>query len=348
MQTLYIDCVKILVMISRFITCFICILCFSFYFPVVSYGQIPGVNDEVSIGISPENPGANEPVSITLETYSFDLDSAVVKWYVNKNLAQEGKGLKKLTFETGNLGQDSVVTIIIDSSLGQITKNITITPSAVTILWEANTYTPPFFKGKALFSHQSTVTFMAQPQIVVKGKVVNPANLIYRWSKDGTVLGNQNGYGKQTLTLTGSVISRSMRIFVEVTDPQSGATASGVVTLNPVEPEILIYEVSPLYGTQYNKAIINSLPLQGNEVTLAAIPYFFSSQYAFNSGELLYKWSINGNTVSDNLNTNARVFRKVGDVSGKSNIEVRIEQPDKLLQFSSYNTVIDFLKDPSL
>lgn len=306
------------------------------------------LDNEVSFGISPENPEPRQPVTITLESYSIDLDRSTIKWYVDTLLAQEGKGLKNLTFQANDLGKPSIVKIIIDSDKGQLTKNITVNPSAVTILWEADTYTPPFFKGKSLFSHQSVVKFVAQPQLVVNGKVLRPTNLIYRWSKDGTVLGNQNGYGKQTLTLTGSVISRPMRIFVEVEDPQTGAVASGVTVLEPVEPEIVMYEVDPLYGIQYHKALIGSLPLLTREVTLTAIPYFFSSQYASNDSRVLYTWSINGETIADTINTNTRVFRKIGDISGQSDIGVRIEQPDKILQFASYNTIIDFLKDPSL
>lgn len=336
-------------MTSRFITLLVCILCFFIYTPTVGYGQLINTSDdEVSFGVSPENPEPNEPTTIKLESYSIDLDKSNTKWYVNNTLAQEGRGLKTLTFQVGDLGKSSVVKIIIDSTKGQIIKNITINPSAVTILWEADTYTPPFFKGKALFSHQSRVTFVAQPQIVVGGRTLNPSNLIYRWSKDGTVLGNQNGYGKQTLTLTGSVISRSMRIFVEVEDPQSGATASGVITLSPVEPEILMYKMDPLYGVQYNKAILQSIALTGKEITLTSIPYFFSSQSAVINNELMYTWSINGEEISDGLNINTRVFRTIGDISGKSDIGIRIEQPNKILQFASHNTIIDFLKEPSL
>lgn len=332
-------------MISRFITLFVLILCFFFYVPITSHAQLIGISEnDVSVGIYPENPQPKDPVTVTIETYSFNLDNSTIKWYVNGNLAQEGKGLKTLTFQVGNLGQTSNVRIVITSDKGTLTKNIAVTPSIVTITWEADTYTPPFFKGKALFSHQSTITFMAQPQIVVRGRTLNPANLIYTWSKEGTVLGNQNGYGKQTLTLTGSVISRSMKVMVDVQDPTSGATASGVIQINPIEPEVSMYVVDPLYGVQYNKVIQGTLPLDGKEVTLTAVPYFFSNAEG-GSGSMSYNWSINGNTISDGLNTRTRVFRKVGEVFGISNIGLRALQENKLLQFASYNLSIDFLKN---
>ncbi len=332
-------------MISRCITLFVLILCIFFSAPIAGHAQLIGISEnDVSVGVYPESPQPRDPVTVTIETYSFNLDSSTIKWYVNGNLAQEGKGLKTLTFQVGNLGQTSNVRIVINSDKGQIIKNVPITPGVVTIVWEANTYTPPFFKGKALFSHQSAITFMAQPQLVVGGRTLNPANLIYTWSKEGTILGNQNGYGKQTLTLTGSVISRGMKIMVEVQDPSTGATTSGVIQVDPVEPEIAAYIVDPLYGVQYNKVIKGTLPLIGKEVTLTAVPYFFSNAEA-GSGAISYNWSINGNTISDGQNTRTRVFRKVGEVFGISNIGLRILQENKLLQFASYNLAIDFLQN---
>lgn len=338
-------------MISRLITLFLCILCVSFYhfLPTTIYAELIGITEsDVAIGISPENPKPKEPVTVTLETYSFDLDNSNTKWYVNNTLAQEGKGLKTLTFQARDLGQPSVIRIIIDSNKGQIIKNVTITPNIVTVVWEADTYTPAFFKGKALFSHQSTVTLLAQPQIIVRGKTVPPTNLIYRWSKNGTVLGSQSGYGRQTLTLEGSVISNQIKVLVEVEDPQSGSTASGIIELNPVEPEVLIYTVDPLYGIQYNKTIKGTLPLLGKETTITAVPYFFSVTDVYNKDEITYNWSINGNLISDGLNSKTRVFRKVGDVFGTSDIGLHITQESKILQFASYRLLIDFLKDPSV
>ncbi len=327
-------------MIPRCITLFVLLFCIFLSVPQTLRAQLVGITEsDVSLGIYPENPQPRDPVTVTIETYSFNLDNSNTRWYVNGNLAQEGKGIKTLTFQVGNLGQASNVRIVIDSNKGQLIKNISITPNVVTIMWEAQTYTPTFFKGKALFSHQSTITFMAQPQLIVRGRTLNSSNLIYTWSKDGTVLGNQNGYGKQTLTLTGSVISRSMKILVEVQDPTTGATASGVIQVDPVDPEVATYVVDPLYGTQYNKVIGGTLRLTGKEVTLTAVPYFFS-----NAESVSYNWSINGTTISDGQNTRTRVFRKVGEVFGISEVSLKVIQESKLLQFASYSLAIDFLK----
>lgn len=333
-------------MIPRFITILISIFFFVFISGAdIAFAQFGAVAEgDVSITLSPQNPGPRDPVTITIESYAIDINNATTRWYVGSTLVQEGKGIKKLITQAGDMAKPTTVRVVIQSQAGQITKTITIIPSRVSLLWEAETYTPPFFKGKSLFSHQSKITIMAEPEISANGRKVSPNNLIYTWSKDGVVLGAQNGHGKKTISFVGSVISRNMRIMVEALDPISGLTASGVTTITPIEPEVVMYVSDPLYGTQYNKAINDTIPLKGSEVTLEAVPFFFSAPSGLLSGDISYTWSINGAGISDGQNVNKRVFRKVGDVFGVSNVTLNITQLSKILQFASKNINIDFLK----
>jgi len=87
----------------------------------------------------------------------------------------------------------------------------------VDILWQGETYTPPFYKGRALWSSQSRITFLAIPHGAGIG---NPANLTYRWTQNGTVLGNINGIGKNTLSFTDSVLSKPQTIKIDVLSGQ--------------------------------------------------------------------------------------------------------------------------------
>jgi len=333
-------------MISRLITILISIFFFTLLLGAdTAFAQFGAVAEgDVSITLSPQNPGPRDPVTITIESYTIDINNATTRWYVGSTLVQEGKGIKKLITQAGDMAKSSTVRVVIQSLAGQITKTITITPSRVSLLWEAETYTPPFFKGKSLFSHQSKITIMAEPEISANGGKVSSSNLIYTWSKDGVVLGAQNGYGKKTISLVGSVISRNIRIMVEALDPVSGLTSSGVINIAPIEPEVVIYVSDPLYGTQYNKAIKDSIPLKGSEVTLEAVPFYFSTPTGLLSGDISYTWSINTTGISDGQNVNKRVFRKVEGVFGVSNVNLNIAQLSKILQFASKNLTIDFLK----
>ncbi len=317
---------------------------FGIFFTTTSVFAQFNESSDISIGLLPASPRPNQPVQITIESYSLNLDAAQITWYVNNTEVRKGTGVKNISTQTGKLGTETSVRVVVDTKTETFTKNISIVPASVSILWEARTYTPHFFKGKALFSHQSNILFVATPRIVVNGKEIPKENLIYTWSKNGTVLGDQNGYGRYTLPITGSIISRPLSIDLEVSDPDTGTTAFDTINITPIEPEVITYVVDPLYGVQYNKAIKGTLPLGGKEVTLTAVPYYFSNAEG-GSGSISYNWSINGNTISDGQNVRTRVFRKVGEVFGVSNIALKVLQKNKLLQFTSYNLSIDFLQN---
>ena len=49
-----------------------------------------------------------------------------------------------------------------------------VNAQSVDLLWQGETYVPPFYKGKSLWSDQSRITLFAIPQ-----GLGNPANLNY-------------------------------------------------------------------------------------------------------------------------------------------------------------------------
>ena len=71
---------------------------------------------------------------------------------------------------------------------------------SVDILWQGEVYTPPFYQGKTFWSKQSRVTLVAIPH-----GLGNTANLNYKWTKNGTVLGNINGIGRNYLSFVDSI-----------------------------------------------------------------------------------------------------------------------------------------------
>src|SRR5262245_18430252 len=78
----------------------------------------------------------------------------------------------------------------------------------VDLLWQGEVYTPPFYLGRALWSGQSRLTVVAVPH--VGSSAAN--SLVYRWTRDGEVLGNASGVGKRTLSFNDSVLSKATQI----------------------------------------------------------------------------------------------------------------------------------------
>jgi hypothetical protein len=321
-----------------------------FYFSIGSinilYAQNIGLGpNDVSLDIYPENPQPHQTVSINIQSFSTNLDEADITWSINGIQKLKGFGKKSLSFTTGKAGEVTNIQIDIMTSIGvPIVKSFSITPNSVDLIAEPETYTPPFFKGKPLFTHQSTVVFVAFPHIVSNGVEIPSEKLIYKWSKDGDVLGSNSGYGKNILTYNAPLISRDFNIDVVVTDPTTNSTAEGSMDMFPQEPIIVFYRKDPLYGVQYNKALVDSYKLAGKEVEITAVPYYFSGSSNTDS-QLQYKWSINGNPIEDNGSSPSKVFRLVGDLFGLSDISLSIDHSDRVLQSASENITIDFQKE---
>ncbi|MDO8569322.1 MAG: hypothetical protein Q7R89_00845 [bacterium] len=208
---------------------------------------------------------------------------------------------------------------------------------SVDLLWQGDTYTPPFYQGKSLWSNQSRITFLAIPQ-----GLGNPANLNYKWTKNGTVLGNINGVGKNTLSFTDSILSRPQTIEVDIISSNQGAVlASASVFVAPISPVLAIYENSPLYGFMFHKETSGIHELKEKEVTFTAFPLFFSVSNR-GGGAVNYEWRTN---IGEEAGTrNSVTYRAPDDAKGTSQVEVSASHKDKIVQSSSKSFLIKFGK----
>ncbi len=296
---------------------------------------------DISTDVEPTNPGPFQQISVTIDSYATDLNGVSISWVVNGKKVVSGIGKKGISLTTGAIGKQTSINITIDSITGTITKNITIIPATVDMIWEANTYTPPFFKGKAIFSPESVVTFVAIPHLIRNGVEVSPKNLIYTWSNNGTVLGSQSGYGKSTLSIAGSIIPRPFDITVEASDPNTGSVADGETVLASQTPFVLFYKNDPLYGVQYEHALTGVIPLTTQEMEITAVPYYFSARSMFDN-LLSYNWEINGTPIGDGINSPDKVFRRTGTAVGQSNVSVSTTQSATMFQTANQAVTIDF------
>ena len=299
---------------------------------------------DISLTLDPENPGPHQQVTVSIDSFATDLNSTPITWNVNGKKVLSGIGQKQITVSSGNIGQKTTITILIDSQTGLIEKDVSIIPSSVDLIWEADTYTPPFFKGKPLFSPESTITFIAVPHLMRNGVEVSSGNLIYKWTNNGTVLGDRGGYGKSTLSITGSILPRPMDISVEATDPVGAGVADGEVSLTPLAPFVLLYKNDPLYGVQYEKALQGNFSLLGNEIDMVAVPYYFSTPMK-DDANMSYTWQINGTPINDGINSSGKIFRSAGDTSGISNISVSASQSQTMFQTAQQSVMINFQKN---
>lgn len=254
-------------------------------------------SDYLDVKINPANPGSYEQVSISIESYLTDLQKAIIKWSVDGKTVSHGRGRQTFSFQNGGPGKTTFVSVSVSTNSGSVfTKDFSFTPVGITILWEANTYTPPFYKGKALMVPQAQIRVAAVPDT---GSAISPfgtGNMVYTWEKNGLVHEGSSGFGKNVFSFTGPTPFNEIDVRVSVSSLDDSMNSEMRVFVPLARPLILFYEKHPLLGILYNKPLKGDFSLGKKEISLSAEPYFFSnedSEYA----TLRYNWAVNGSTV---------------------------------------------------
>lgn len=257
-------------------------------------------SSSISVTMSPSIPKAYENVVVEITSSVFDLNRSTISWLINNDLRLKGTGETIAQFTTKAIGDETRLKIIIVTPQNKtLTKNLTIRPTNVDILWEAISYTPPFYRGKALGSSGGLIKLTAQPEFIDQsGKKLNPKELVYTWKEKGFVLGKASGFGKQSIILeNGSVSFDPLNVSVEVSSLNKIIVAQNSIKIPSYSPGIIFYEKHPLEGVIYNRSLGTRFTLLKDEITLRAEPYFFSLDDVFN-GLLKYDWKINNKNIS--------------------------------------------------
>ena len=297
--------------------------------------QIPGFGEVVLFDVSPENPRPGQIVTIDIESFSVDLDRAdSITWVLDGTVLKRGAGIKRIQFEAGQLGSKSVIDVVVrGASMGTISESITIRPTEVDLLWEASSYTPPFYKGKALPSSDAEITIVAISQFVTSsGSKLDSSDLIFMWKEDGKVLGSQSGRGRDSIKIKGPKIFSSTLIQVDVSSLGSTLQGKGLEVIASVQPKIIFYENDTILGMRYENALNGGFSLLNEEVNITAHPYFFSGSKRVIS-DFDYSWKVNGSKVSASPEDESSiVLRQVGAGEGEASVSLDIQNLDRILQ----------------
>lgn len=301
---------------------------------LISFGffcNAQSLGGDFSLEINPENPGPNEKVSAKLITYSFDANRAAISWILNGEKKLSGIGETKFNFTTGNAGSKITLVVSVKTDNGiSMEKTLTFRPADVDLLWEAETYVPPTFKGKAIPTSESRIKVTALPHIVVDGAEVSSSNLIFDWERNFSNVQGASGYGKNSFSFRSAEIFGEDNISVTVSTYGRSITAQNRIRIKIGEPKILFYENKPMEGVLYNSALNGEFQLSGNEISVKAEPFFFSKR---NMGSLNYEWTMNGEKIFSDEAPNIVTLR-AGSGSGSTNIGLRINNPINILQFA--------------
>ncbi|MFA5841614.1 MAG: hypothetical protein WC835_01460 [Candidatus Paceibacterota bacterium] len=322
------------------------ILLGSFIFPAqkISVVSAQGIGtDPVLVEMEPEFPKPEETVSIKLTSYSTDLDRAKIVWTLNGKTVKSGVGGKTFSFGMGPAGKSVTFGVTVDSQdIGIFEKKVTLNPAQVDILWQAiDSYTPPFYRGKALPAKMSKIRVLAMPDMKTKsGGAVKSTDLIYKWTLGDAPMLDSSGYAKNFADFSLDFVSSDASVKVNASSiKEAGLVAENIAYFTTVDPKIIFYENKPLKGISYENAAGNSFDLKNNEVSIVAEPYYFTSQNGRSS--LSYNWLING-IPTQPVNQRSLVLRIGDQKSGSSEISLGVKQVSRFLQAANKTFTINF------
>lgn len=298
-------------------------------FPFLSFAQtslfLETFQADLTLRSTPQFPAPGQTVRFSVQSSLFDLPSSEISWYVNNELAAQGVGRSDVDIAAGPLGSETFVRVEVRREGASATASGVIRPTSVDLLWEGDTYVPPFYQGRALPSAGGSVRLYAVPHFQSAGAnaPIDPSELFYTWKKDGRTLTSLSGKGRYSVMIDGPVLFGTDIVSVEVKTADGVLQGSASVRLASVEPSLVLYEEHPIFGVLFHRAVENGATFPETEVGFVAIPYYAPVQN-LQTQLLAYNWRVNGSSVSSNQARPNTITLNAAGSDGRATLELTL------------------------
>ncbi|MFC1625289.1 hypothetical protein ACFL1O_00165 [Patescibacteria group bacterium] len=295
---------------------------------------------DFSINLVPKHPEPNSEAIIKINASGVDLDRSAITWIIDGKTVEKGTGKKSIHFTMPDLGKTSKITAYVTPSSGyQKTQTLRVTGHDIDILWEAQTYTPSWYQGKALPVLGSEIKFTAIPHFYSSGSLLSRSSLIYDWYLNYKKMIQSSGTGKNSFTLKNNG-SNEHTVSVVVSSPGGSIEFEKTIIL-PVKTKtkIIFYEESPLLGTMFNNTLKGVYNLVNNLLRLKVEPFYFSKGQ---TNQLSYQWKMNDKNINWEEQPDIMDLEKSSDASGVATINLEIKNLINLFQTAQGNLKINF------
>ncbi len=300
----------------------------------VAYAQfsLTGLERQLTLTLAPTYPEPEQLVQLSIQTYALDLDRSTIVWYANDAEIARGVGETKASVQAGKAGEELHILVIARDEEGiTASAEAFIRPAEVDLLWEALSYVPPFYAGRALPGANSPIRAHALARFYTpNGTLIPDSDIIYTWYRGDAVA--LKGRGKSSAVLQGPALfnTETIRVVVESADKSfSGEAGTRIFSTDPF---VLLYENHPLFGPLYHRALQGSVNTLEVEQTITAAPYF-ANILTPQDASLSYNWSVNGSLITPDPKEPHTLTITAQDYSGPADIELNLSSlSDVLLQ----------------
>lgn len=277
----------------------------------------------LTISANPTYPGPNSVVQLTAESPLLDLQESDVEWSVNGVSAGSGQSIKLML---GSFGKETDVSVSVSGPSGNDETSITLVPTSIDLLWEADSYVPPFYKGRAMPGSGSMIRVLAIPHFVnANGTGMPSSDINFTWKVNGAVDEAQSGVGESSAIFPAAILYGSDVIDVVAQASDGSLSGEASVTVPTQAPQLVLYEDSPLFGVMYHEAVSQSSTASESETSFAAVPYFADATSA-NDPSLAYQWTVNGSSVAADPQDPSEITIDAPS-AGVANVALSISKP---------------------
>jgi hypothetical protein len=300
--------------------------------------------DPVQYTVSPEQPGPNQQVTIQVSGVGQFLGNSNITWQQDGKIISNASNQPSFTFTTGGIGTATRIHLSINSpTQGAISHDFVFNPSVVNLVWEADTYTPLLYQGKALYTPGSALKVVAFPTVMIGGTVVPTSKLSFQWSHNDTPEPASSGLGKNIFIFRGDQLQKEEAVSVLLYSG-SAPVGRGEIIIPASVPQIILYVQDPLRGELLDQGLQGNTALGTTETTFKAEPYFFSNN-AVLGGKLQYEWTLNNqDTTGPDAANGLLTLRQTGTAAGSANLGVSIQNTSssQLAQTANSNLQLIF------
>ena len=281
-----------------------------------TYAQVSdnSLSPDFSITSIPADPLPGQSIILQVESYSNDLTLATISWRYNGAIIASGVGKNRISSTAPQSGSVALISASITAAGVSSTTAISLRTAAVDLLWEAiDSYTPPFYKGKALLSPNGWIRGTAIPTSAA------PKNISYEWSRADTVIADASGYNRNSILFKNESLKSEESLSVIAT---SGAFSGGSrVVITPVAPRLITYQNKEGL-VDYANGYTSSVETTNPGITLRFEPYFFSVPVSI-SKNLLFEIRNGDNTLYGDTPVND-ISLSAPETKGESDLDITV------------------------
>jgi len=266
--------------------------------PLFSYAQVSltGLERPLDLAMVPEYPAPGDTVTFTVSSYGVDLNRSMIVWYADGREIARGSALTSTNVTAGKAGTATEIVVVAQEEDGLIgSAEASVRPTEVDLLWESDSYRPPYFRGRTLSGTNATIRAQAIVRFVrPDGSAIPEEGIIYSWYKGTARIAS--GRGKSSVKMSGPSLfgNDTLSVMAESADGAYRGRAS--VRINGVDPTLELYENHPLFGVLYHRALTGNATTLETELKVTAVPYF-AHIAAPHEASLVYEWALDSTAL---------------------------------------------------